>query len=39
MSKKIMVQFTALTFGIMLATWGVMAVIGQFGFTLENHFG
>jgi len=37
MSRKITIQFTALTLGITLLTWGSMAVLYQYGVTLENH--
>ena len=37
MDKKITFQFTALTLGVTLLTWGGLAVLYQFGITLENH--
>jgi len=37
MNKKIVFQFTALTLGITLLTWGGAAVLGQLGITFDNH--
>ena len=36
MNKTIVMQFTALTFFISLIAWGICAVFGLFGFTIEN---
>jgi len=36
MNKKITIQFTALTFLIALAMWGICVVFGLFGLTIEN---
>ena len=36
MNKGIVTRFTALTFLIVLIAWGICAVFGLFGFTLEN---
>ncbi len=36
MNKKIVVQFTVLTFVIVLIFWGGLSVCGQFGFTLDE---
>ena len=37
MNVKLTVQFTLLTFGIMLVTWGTMIVLGQFGIVESSH--
>ncbi len=37
MSKKTTIQFTALTFAIALAAWGICIAFGQFGITSEKH--
>ena len=37
MKTKIVIQFTLLTLGITLLTWGGMVVLGQLGITLDNH--
>ena len=36
MNKKIVIQFTALTFIIAIATWGICALFAVFGFTIDN---
>ena len=38
MNKKVVTQFTLLTFGIMIITWGVCVVCGRFEIILEKHF-
>ena len=37
MNNKIVFQFTGLTLAITFLTWGGMAVLYQYGITLENH--
>ena len=37
MNVKLTVQFTLLTFAIMLASWGTMIVLGQFGIVESTH--
>ena len=37
MNKKIVFQYTVLTFVIMLILWGLCIVFGQFGITLNEH--
>jgi hypothetical protein len=37
MNKKIVTQFTILTFIIMAIAWGVCVICGQFGITKSNH--
>ena len=37
MNKKIVIQFTVLTFTIMLFFWGGLVICGQFGITLEKY--
>ena len=36
MNKKIVTQFLTLTFSIAIVTWGICAIFGLFGFTVEN---
>ena len=37
MNTKLTVQFLMLTFGIVLITWGLMIILGQFGIMASNH--
>lgn len=38
MNKKVAIQFTVLTFGIALITWGICILFGLFGITTEKHY-
>jgi membrane protease YdiL (CAAX protease family) len=38
MNRKIITQFTALTFSIALILWGICILLGQFGITIENNY-
>jgi membrane protease YdiL (CAAX protease family) len=38
MNKKLVFQFLLLTFSLMLFSWGLLVILGQFGFTINNHF-
>jgi len=38
MNKRIVINYTIITFAIMLIACGMLIVFGHFGFTLEKHF-
>jgi len=37
MNKKLVIQFLILTFFLMLLFWGLLIILGQFGFTINSH--
>jgi membrane protease YdiL (CAAX protease family) len=37
MNKKLVFQFLLLTFSLTLFLWGLLAVLGRFGFTMNSH--
>ena len=38
MNRKVTMQFTALTFGIALISWGICILLGQFNITIAAHY-
>jgi len=38
MNKKIVFQYLLLTFSLMLISWGLLVILGKFGFSINSHF-